>query len=110
MPRKLNMLPFAVPSPLRPAPVIFYLLSLDKRRAQCARFFWGSRSQSQARLDSGHPVIKHPLISCFYLHIHAAHSQLNWQPACLPAPRKFRLATCTTTTAATAAILLLIAS
>lgn len=35
MPRKLNMLPFAAPTPfslLLPALVIFYLLSLDKRR------------------------------------------------------------------------------
>lgn len=43
---------------------------------------------SLGHLVVGHPVIKHPLISCFYLHIHAAHSQLNWQPGLACTGRK----------------------
>lgn len=50
--------------------------------ARIALTFFGDPHWALGLGLSSHPVIKHPLISCFYLHIHAAHSQLNWQPAC----------------------------
>jgi len=100
MPRKLNMLPFWVgtnpPTPSTPlgspCPQFDFLpLSLDKRHnSRNFSYIFGFLNARMvvgllARWAVGHPVIKHPLISCFYLHIHAAHSQLNWQPDCLPA-------------------------